>query len=106
MVYTPKYGDLAPGRIGNGTIEYDALAGGGPAKTAFASEPDGSFVNTKSERWLEGNPVLATSYAVLALQEARKEQEFCAAAADHHVSRIRDFGRRADDRLLLCRMHQ
>ena len=44
MVYTPKYGDLAPGRIGNGTIEYDALAGGGPAKTAFASEPDGSFV--------------------------------------------------------------
>lgn len=33
---------------------------------------DGSFVNAKSERWLEGNPVLATSYAVLALQEARK----------------------------------
>jgi squalene-hopene/tetraprenyl-beta-curcumene cyclase len=33
---------------------------------------DGSFVNVKSERWLEGNPVLATSYAVLALQEARK----------------------------------
>ena len=35
-------------------------------------KPDGSFVNAKSERWLEGNPVLATSYAVLALQEARK----------------------------------
>ncbi len=33
---------------------------------------DGSFVNAKSERWLEGNPVLATSYAVLALQAARK----------------------------------
>lgn len=37
-----------------------------------AQKPDGSFVNAKSERWLEGNPVLATSYAVLALQEARK----------------------------------
>lgn len=35
-------------------------------------KPDGSFVNAKSERWFEGNPVLATSYAVLALQEARK----------------------------------
>jgi squalene-hopene/tetraprenyl-beta-curcumene cyclase len=35
-------------------------------------KPDGSFVNAKSERWLEGNPVLATAYAVLALQEARK----------------------------------
>jgi squalene-hopene/tetraprenyl-beta-curcumene cyclase len=35
-------------------------------------KPDGSFVNEKSERWFEGNPVLATSYAVLALQEARK----------------------------------
>jgi squalene-hopene/tetraprenyl-beta-curcumene cyclase len=33
---------------------------------------DGSFVNAKSERWLEGNPVLATAYAVLALEEARK----------------------------------
>jgi squalene-hopene/tetraprenyl-beta-curcumene cyclase len=33
---------------------------------------DGSFVNETSPRWLEGNPVLATAYAVLALQEARK----------------------------------
>lgn len=33
---------------------------------------DGSWVNTKAERWMEGNPVLATAYAVLALQEARK----------------------------------
>jgi squalene-hopene/tetraprenyl-beta-curcumene cyclase len=43
--------------------------------TAFLQaqqKPDGSFVNAKSERWFEGNPVLATSYAVLALQEARK----------------------------------
>ncbi len=23
MAYTPKYGDLAPGRVGNGTVEYD-----------------------------------------------------------------------------------
>jgi squalene-hopene/tetraprenyl-beta-curcumene cyclase len=37
-----------------------------------AQRPDGSFVNAKSERWLEGNPVLATSYAVLALEAARK----------------------------------
>jgi len=33
---------------------------------------DGSWINAKSERWLEGNPVLASAYAVLALQEARK----------------------------------
>ena len=37
-----------------------------------AQKPDGSFINVKSERWLEGNPVLATAYAALALQEARK----------------------------------
>ena len=37
-----------------------------------AQKPDGSWSNTKSDRWFEGNPVLATSYAVLALQEARK----------------------------------
>jgi hypothetical protein len=28
LVYTPKYGDLAPGRVGNGTLEYDV-----PVKT-------------------------------------------------------------------------
>lgn len=28
---------------------------------------DGSWVNEKSERWMEGNPVLATSYALIAL---------------------------------------
>jgi squalene-hopene/tetraprenyl-beta-curcumene cyclase len=33
---------------------------------------DGSFVNEKEARWMEGNPLLATSYAVLAMQEARK----------------------------------
>ncbi len=34
--------------------------------------PDGSWVNTKSQRWLEGNPVLATAYGVLCLEEVRK----------------------------------
>jgi squalene-hopene/tetraprenyl-beta-curcumene cyclase len=37
-----------------------------------SQKPDGSWVNAKAERWMEGNPVLATTYAVLALQEARK----------------------------------
>ena len=32
---------------------------------------DGSWMNTKSERWLEGNPILCTGYVLLALQEAR-----------------------------------
>lgn len=35
-------------------------------------KPDGSFVNTAEERWMEGNPVLATTYVVMALTEARK----------------------------------
>lgn len=35
-------------------------------------KPDGSWVNEKSPRWLEGNPVLPTAYMVLALEEARK----------------------------------
>jgi squalene-hopene/tetraprenyl-beta-curcumene cyclase len=34
---------------------------------------DGSWVN-KAERWMESNPVLATAYAILALQEAGKEK--------------------------------
>lgn len=32
--------------------------------------PDGSWVNENSPRWWEGNPVLATAYAVLALEAA------------------------------------
>jgi squalene-hopene/tetraprenyl-beta-curcumene cyclase len=32
-------------------------------------QPDGSFVNT-ADRWMEGNPVLVTSYSVLAIQTA------------------------------------
>ncbi len=35
-------------------------------------KPDGSWLNEKSPRWLEGNAVLPTAYMVLALQEARK----------------------------------
>ncbi|MHC4715829.1 MAG: hypothetical protein ACYS5V_02565 [Planctomycetota bacterium] len=34
---------------------------------------DGSWVNADEERWMEGNPVLATCYAVLSLEEALKE---------------------------------
>jgi squalene-hopene/tetraprenyl-beta-curcumene cyclase len=37
-----------------------------------AQQPDGSFVNGKSPRWLEGEPILATSFAVLAMQAARQ----------------------------------
>ncbi len=39
---------------------------------AKAQREDGSWVNSKSPRWLEGNPVLPTVYSVLALQEARR----------------------------------
>ncbi len=35
---------------------------------AKRQRPDGSFVN-QADRWMEGNPYLVTSYAVLALQE-------------------------------------
>jgi hypothetical protein len=31
---------------------------------------DGSWVNKDAKRWEEGNPVLATIYAVMALEEA------------------------------------
>jgi len=34
LVYTPKYGDLAPGRVGNGTLEYDVPLTGGAYRTA------------------------------------------------------------------------
>jgi squalene-hopene/tetraprenyl-beta-curcumene cyclase len=33
-------------------------------------QPDGSWINTDSARWMERDPVLATSYAVLALMRA------------------------------------
>ncbi|MCC6906425.1 MAG: hypothetical protein IT430_00660 [Phycisphaerales bacterium] len=38
-------------------------------KLASLQRPDGSFVN-EAERWMEGDPVLATSYALLALRHA------------------------------------
>src|SRR5207249_6063127 len=34
LVYTPEYGDLAPGRVGNGTLEYDVPLGGGTYRAA------------------------------------------------------------------------
>src|SRR3982750_4464095 len=39
LVYTPKFGDLAPGRVGNGTLEYDVpLAGAAYRDAALAAE--------------------------------------------------------------------
>jgi len=38
---------------------------------AMQRKTDGSWVNKNSPRWWEGNPVLATSYAMLALDAAR-----------------------------------
>jgi hypothetical protein len=39
LAYTPRYGDLAPGRVGNGTLEYDVpLAGGAYRAGALAAE--------------------------------------------------------------------
>jgi squalene-hopene/tetraprenyl-beta-curcumene cyclase len=40
-------------------------------KLASLQKPDGSFVNA-ADRWMESNPVLVTSYVVLALQDARR----------------------------------
>ena len=40
---------------------------------AARQKPDGSWVNEKSPRWLEGNPVLPTAYMVLALQGSRRK---------------------------------
>jgi squalene-hopene/tetraprenyl-beta-curcumene cyclase len=37
---------------------------------ALQSKSDGSWVNANSPRWYEGNPLLATSYALLALEAA------------------------------------
>jgi hypothetical protein len=34
---------------------------------------DGSWINEGASRWAEGNPVLVTSYSVMALQEAFKK---------------------------------
>ena len=37
------------------------------AKLMAIQKPDGSWANDKSERWYEGNPALATPYALIAL---------------------------------------
>ena len=49
LVYTPKYGDLAPGRVGNGTLEYEVpLSDGGWRRAALAAENlDGKVVRVK-----------------------------------------------------------
>ncbi len=41
------------------------------ANLAHSQHDDGSWINPKSPRWFEGNPILVTAYAVLSLQEAR-----------------------------------
>lgn len=38
-----------------------------------AQRPEGFWVNEAEERWMEGNPVLATSYALVALQICRED---------------------------------
>ena len=39
---------------------------------SHAQRDDGSWINPKSPRWFEGNPILVTAYSVLCLEEARK----------------------------------
>ena len=39
---------------------------------AASQAADGSWVNPKSPRWFEGNPILVTAYGILCLEEARK----------------------------------
>ena len=41
---------------------------------AMQSKIDGSWVNENASRWWEGNPVLATSYAMLTLAETRSDK--------------------------------
>jgi len=40
-------------------------------KLASLQNPDGSFIGDK--RWMEDNPIIATSFAVLAIQEAQRD---------------------------------
>jgi squalene-hopene/tetraprenyl-beta-curcumene cyclase len=90
LEYNPGSGGSADGQYyylhvfarAMGAWKRDAVTDGKGVKHEWRNElndflkaqqkADGSFVNEKSERWFEGNPVLATAYAVLALQEARK----------------------------------
>lgn len=41
------------------------------ARLASLQRADGAWINERAERWWEGNPVLATAYALLALEYAR-----------------------------------
>ena len=41
-------------------------------RVVHAQKPDGIWINPKSPRWFEGNPILVTAYGVLILEEARK----------------------------------
>jgi hypothetical protein len=50
---------------GNERVWADDLA----AKIVDLQSADGSWTNTESARWWESDPVLATSYAILALNE-------------------------------------
>ena len=42
---------------------------------SLQSAEDGSWINTNSPRWWEGNPLLATSYALLTLDAALPEAD-------------------------------
>jgi squalene-hopene/tetraprenyl-beta-curcumene cyclase len=42
------------------------------SRLAALQEPDGSWINHRQAAWLEGDPILVTTYSVLALQETRK----------------------------------
>jgi len=41
------------------------------AELAERQQPDGSWINTENDRWLEGDPNLVTGYALLALSHCR-----------------------------------
>lgn len=52
-------------------IEHDWRAELGGRLLSLQSKADGSWTNENAPRWWEGNPVLATSYALLALGSTR-----------------------------------
>ncbi len=58
--------------VGPDEIEHEWRAELAGRLLALQSKADGSWVNRNAPRWWEGNPVLATSYALLTLEAARK----------------------------------
>jgi squalene-hopene/tetraprenyl-beta-curcumene cyclase len=58
--------------VGPGEVEHEWRAELAGRLLALQSKADGSWVNHNAPRWWEGNPVLATSYALLTLEAARK----------------------------------